>query len=336
MVTENKRPKRRRALYPKPFHWIDVDSTKTLKTTLASYEWAAERLARATGNEETKDAVSVAHLDDAIKEFGRLLSIEPVHNDEEYWGDTAGALLNRARDVLHRVALSAEGKTGQGAAVARALLYFKEALWIVMGGPPLQALTRSKVQVECGIGVRGHLFATAWPGAVAALHTATPSKRSKSALSITFGAGGLRHATVTVLAYDQAQGEAVQNLIGRLIGALLRMQAVHRLAYRLNERFSKGETTSFRNFWADQPEVGPIPDPKPANSLYADIYRLADDLGTHARASDRKTIQAFLRALIAGNVTAFNEAVKVSNQPEGEVAIAPALVGLHLSRAPTS
>ncbi|MEW8000531.1 MAG: hypothetical protein AB2777_16715 [Candidatus Thiodiazotropha endolucinida] len=331
VVIEKKRPKRRRALYPKPFHFIDVDSTKTLKTTYDSYIWAAKRLERATGDQSAKHIVSKQHLDDAIIKFRDLLSIDPVHKDKEYWGDNVGALLYRARDVLQGVDSCTEGKACRGAAIARALLHFKEALWIVMGGPALQALTRSKEQVECGIGVRGHLFATAWPKAVAALHISTPNATSKSALSITFGAGGLRHATATVLAYEQAEGK-VQKLIGRLIGSLLRLMMVHRLAFRLNERHSKGEMTSFRNFWADQPEVWPIDNSKPANELYADIYRLAEELVV----VDDTTIQAFLRALIDGNVTAFYEAIKISKEHEINEAIAPALVGLYRSDESTS
>ncbi len=325
VVKQGKKTVRRRALYPAPFHWLDVDSTAILRRTQDAYEFASSRLTRATGS----DAVAVSHFDDAVRRFKEILSRDTVHNDVLYWGDTAGALLNRLREVLNAVT---PGQPGQGAAVARALLHFKEVLWILMAGPAIAALNRTGPQVECGVGVGGHLFATAWPRAVAAVHLSTPTVAAGSAVSVTFGAGGLRHATVGYLAHAAAPEGPVREAVGQLIGAALATQAVFHRAFQINERLSRGESGSFDEFWAHQPDVGPIAEPKPANELYARMYALAGTIGAMAAATDRTNIHAFMAALIATNVTIFAEAVAVSNRTEGKVAIAPALMGLSLDR----
>ncbi|WP_353646188.1 M23 family metallopeptidase [Mesorhizobium sp. WSM2239] len=175
----------RRVILPKPFHRIDVDRTSTLSATLSAY------------------ALMKARKDAKPDLFNRAIARWKEHAAEEtdtnYWAETAPALAARAVD---RFGYLASNDAGHALAAA---MHLHEALYVLMGGPAFEELGSDHAdhKISCGFGLRGSLLGVALGETVGALHYAKfPTGEDASGtpvplFSVTFGAGGIRHATLS-------------------------------------------------------------------------------------------------------------------------------------------
>ena len=337
----------RRAFLADRFQRIDADSTALLRETQTAYRRAKGRI-EAAGQSQPSTAQTVGrdHLNDAMARFRSLVDPSPVHHDTLRWGDTLGALCHRATQAL------VGREPASGAHPLRALLHLQEALYILMGGPALEAVNRNLQQVVCGIGMRGRVYAVAWPDtalgrslAVGALHrTSFPAPTAGErdwVISITFGTGALRHATVcehsvriTRLSGRPTPGqpESEQQALDRVVRSYL--VAVAREAMAFREIYC--EAWKMRARLSDPTAGGH--DAAYARLGTALVPRVTElnALATRAAALTEAQMTRLLEVLAASNLDAFTQAVAISLEPEGDVAMAPRLYGLTLAPSPPS
>lgn len=339
-----KRVKGRRGRYSKPFNHLDVDSSRILAVTHKAYTDATARIA------------VTSYKDKALAEWERLTDPDDKHHDKAYWGETVGALVNRA---ITRAA-QAEAQTGpvikgQGGHILVALMHLLEAQFILFGGGAFNALNEQSTSVSdpereipiSGIGVRGRMFALAYPNAVCALHDARlmlpdagNNKVRRTVFSVTFGAGGLRHATLCnqVVETEEYKGTAsdIQNLpdddkkeLRRVFGGMWKttksLRDLYIDTYRHRDALSVG---------------GPRPNSLPSlDAFKGRVAAVAGEMNLLAglqhnlvkKDSTKKVLAvAILRALAKSNATAFAEARAISGQRKPQIPPAAQLFGLQL------
>ncbi len=301
--------------YRSPFQWLDGARAAKLDVTRAAYEAMGRRL----DEEEYRTA--------ALDRWAEKISSDG--DPENFHLDTAAALMERANERLSELKVRAsetESFTPQGAQALLSVLHLMEAQYVLMGGPAIEALNQGSTKdaiprPRCALGVRGSFFALSYPGAVAAMQYAKLPVQidgkavGSSTFSVTFGAGGLRHATISSLAFNShflATGgdrDAIKKQILNIGKAARQICLLHRWLQSHHYRISRGQTDWIDKFEKEFKEV--VKRQKIARS------------GLRELSTERKT--TLLRSLAESNLALFRQA-KV--EAEGTSARAPALHGL--------
>ncbi|MBX4899821.1 hypothetical protein HJA83_00385 [Rhizobium bangladeshense] len=312
-----------RALMPEPFKSLDFDSSALVATTRAAYAAMAARLEAdavaepQSAAERAAKADGADHIRDAIRRFVARASTAEAENDKTYWGESVGALVARARS---RWTTLDEDPLQRPAKVLLSFIHLAEALHVLMGGPALEALARSKEQVACGISVHGQVTAAAWRDAVAAAHISRiegdpPSGGGKAPQywvgSITFGNGSLRHATLPMQAYGT--DSSVNAYIQGVARCLYDYHRAILLAITFHQRLGKGEAAAAKALVKELDAIG------------ATLLRLASTVSNGTNELRRGIIEA----LVKGNNVAFRKAALVTGSDAPAAPIAPQFDGLH-------
>ncbi|WP_454019554.1 hypothetical protein [Azospirillum sp. Marseille-Q6669] len=322
-VREGSRPVQRRVLMPAPFDALDFDSSTLIAVTRNAYAAMRTRLdAEAVTNPTTAaqreaKAEAADHIRDATRRFATLTSTAQAENDVTHWGETVGALVARASG---RWTTLEQNPLERPAKVLLSFIHLAEALHILMGGPALEALARSKEQVACGISVRGQATAVAWDHAVVAAHVTNiegdpPAGGGEAPRfwvgSITFGNGSLRHATLPM----QARGTdaAVDAYLLGLARGFYDYQRAIRLAIAQHQRIAHGDAAATAALVA---------------ALKAVATRLLG-LAPTINGGTEAIRAAVMKALVSGNIAAFAKAATIAASETPVSPVAPRLDGLH-------
>ncbi|MBH5386663.1 hypothetical protein [Bradyrhizobium diversitatis] len=313
----------RRAIMPAPFHALDFDNLPLIETTRNAYGAMRARFeAEAVTNPTTAvqreaKAEAADHIRDGARRFASLTSTAPAENDVTHWGETVGALVARARG---RWTTLGENALERPAKVLLSFIHLGEALYILMGGPALEALARSREQVACGISVRGQAVAVAWENAVVAAHITTiegdpPAGGGEVPRfwvgSITLGNRSLRHATVPM----QALGTdaAINAYLQTLANGFHDYYRAIRLAITQHQRIAGGDAEATARLVA---------------AFDAIATRLLGLASTINGGTEAVRI-ALMKALVYGNFAAFTKAAAIAANETPVSPVAPQLEGLH-------
>ncbi len=279
-----------RAILPAPFAAVDFDHSRSLRDTRNAY--------RAL---QTPKGVGAG-----FKIFADWMTATE-NPDTNQWDETVAALAARA------AIRAGDIKKGAGKAVLKqnaagvclALMHLHEAMWALMGGPAFARLNKGRVQPACGLGLLGAVRAVAYPRAVAALHETTlrPKDAAKDiwGLSITFGSGSLRHATLTEDAMREGQAkEALKPFMETLNLLAIFLQVAFDNAYRNFARLQTGDADAVSTF----------------SSLITSCKDEALLAASHARKWERKDFEDFVEIMANANSAAFDATLAMSNQRE--------------------
>ncbi len=207
----DKRPSR--VPFPSIFRAIDTNNTRHLRATELAYILATRRLSSssAASKEHIRYALKgPVDPDDTEKMREPWLASYLGDAKADAWSDTLEDYAERARDHAAKMVADEETRTWHLCAAFHVL---HEGLWVLMLGPAFSGFCRGWYhpdpsrrygEPQTGIGLRGRVLATQFQESVVALHfSALPQKSAKippppplQMFSVTFGSGGLRHATL--------------------------------------------------------------------------------------------------------------------------------------------
>lgn len=296
-----KRPKTksggfRRATLPRPFQTIDVDDTAGLRATRQAYELMKSRLEIASYKTKAIERWK-AHFPGGDTE---------EDNDTTRWGRSVWALSRRADSRFDEV----KKKKDAGHAIASAA-HLHEALYILLGGPAFEVLGQNggKKQVACGIGMRGSIAGLALDGAVAAIHFSKLPTGDKaqgavsSVASVTFGSGGIRHATFS---WASGSGGGDADYRSRVWRALTATYGATKTIRALSNRLSANDAGAKRRC-------------KARITFASNLIRTA---GTDFMSMEDSAIKDALDNFLDGSIAHFKAAEYLSTRPETPTTLA--------------
>lgn len=309
----------KRFIYARPFDVLEVDYTAALKGTSFGLKLMQKRLVKAKVTIKTlksKEKTKPAAVADAIEHWRVLCDPNEAHHDDKFWGETVGAYLNRAENRLEKIS---PGEKHKGAHAVIAFLHVLEALYILMGGPALQVLGQDwgrKVkkgsiaekfgqQVYCGHGVKGAIRAVHYNRAVGAVHHSNlPMKIGdqnfeKQTISVTFGAGSLRHATLSEIFYTK-NGDKPEKYLLEVWKNCVEAFWLHISIGQYHNRLSDGDSNALTSTKKD------------LSNLVKDLSKTAEEL---LKLSD-KDILALMDLLVQTNQKVFKAAIDISKAVE--------------------
>lgn len=276
-----------RVPFPGIFRTIDTNNSRHLRATAKAYEFAHKRLKSKSSPDQYYIRYAMVGPPLPQPRYNHDYEVPYLFNylnnySRTVWGDTLDDYAERAKDHASKMVSTVDGKRAWHLCASLHILH--EALWVLMLGPAYQAFGRqwapaSKGEPQTGIGLRGRVLATQFQESVAALHISSiPRKTTGEAVkvySVTFGSGGLRHATLPSAKALDAEHSTQKQYINRVIGGIYRpLSRLHGIIRTHSKNFASGQTPATLQRWistlADRAAASsddPVNNPTPRDVL---------------------------------------------------------------------